>query len=234
MGGGMMGGFGGRGWSGNGGVAGNGTGTAGTIGSPWTGYSAQCLGPGSGMAGAGGLKSGIFNQTMKRGYLDLLAPIATADEAVAAVEAFIAAANSTLQVSEVWEYQTVYKIELADAAGVKAFDVVADKLTGSVLPEMGFSMMMNASWGRQLQATPRFAKRTVVTPEAATAAVEAFLAKNVGIIDYTIAAQENYPGFYKFHTTDAAGNPGMDIMVNGYSGAIWMNTQLGAPVPQIQ
>jgi len=206
----------------------------GHTGAGWVGTGPQSPGPGAGMMGAGRFKSGMHGQIMKNAFLDVLAPFTTPQDAITAIETYIAAANSTLQVSDVWEYQTVYKAELSDVNGQKAFDVAADKLTGSVLPEMGFSMMMNASWGKQLQITPKFGKRTLVTPEAAAAAVGIFLAKNVDVIDYTITAQEAYPGFYKFHTVDGAGNPGMDIMVNGYNGGIWMNTQLGAPITKIQ
>src|SRR5512133_3102820 len=50
-------------------------------------------------------------------------------------------------------------------------------------------------------------------------------------INYTLAAPETYPGYYRFHTTDTVtGKPGIDIMVNGYNGGIWMNSQLGAPI----
>jgi hypothetical protein len=59
--------------------------------------------------------------------------------------------------------------------------------------------------------------------------------KNVNVINYTLAAPETYPGYYKFHTTNlATGKPGVDIMVNGYNEGIWMNSQLGAPIGQVQ
>ncbi|HWI40515.1 MAG TPA: hypothetical protein VNX25_03405 [Verrucomicrobiae bacterium] len=220
----MTGGMGG-GWSGGGPTAGGGAANG-----AW-----QCAGPGYGTAGAGSFRTGMLGLTMKQGYLDVLSPVATADAAVAAVESFIAAAGSTLRMSELWEYRSVYKAELTDAGGQRAFDLVVDKLTGSVLPEMGMSMMMNASWGKQLQATPKFAKKLVLTPADAVAAAENFLARNARIISYALAPPEVYPGYYRFHTTDTAtGSPGMDIMVNGYSGGIWMNTQLGPPLAQIR
>lgn len=216
-----------------GGGPGSGPGT-GTMGGGTMGGASMLRGPGTGMAGAGGMKSLMLGRTMSGGYLDVLTPFVTPQDAITAVENFISTARSSLQISDVWEYQSVYKVELVDTAGQKAFDVLADKLTGTVTPEMGFSLMMNASWGKQLMMTPKFAKKPVVTPEAAATAVTAFIAKNAGVINYTIAAPEVYPGYYKFHTTDASGNPGMDIMVNGYSGRIWMNTQLGAPIGKIQ
>jgi hypothetical protein len=190
-------------------------------------------GHGYGMNGAGGMMTGMLGRTMRNGYLDVLAPIATTQDAITAFQNFISSAKSDLQVSEVWEYQTVYKAELSDSKGHKAFDVLADKLTGAVTPEMGFSMMMNASWGRMLQKTPVFGSKLVLSADDATAAAQAFVSKNVAIINYNLTAPETYPGYYKIHTTDTSGKPGMDIMVNGYNGRIWMNTLLGAPLSQV-
>lgn len=190
-------------------------------------------GMGSGMGSAGGMKFGMFSLTMHNANLDVLTPIKTPQDAVTAVQGFIDAAKSGLQISAVWEYQTVYKAELSDANGQRAFDVVAEKLTGTVLPEMGFTMMMNASYGKQLQTTPKFKKNLVLTADEATSAAQAFVSKNATVINYNLATPETYPGYYKFHTTDTSGKPGIDIMVNGYNGNIWMNTQLGAPVAPV-
>ncbi len=203
----------------------------GTTGGGWGGGGIAPWGPGYGMNGAGGMMSGMFGRTVTNGYLDLLKPIATPQEAITSIQKFISSANSNLKISDVWEYQTVFKAELYDANGQLAFDLLVDKLTGVVTPEMGYSMMMNASWGRALQKTPKFGKHIVLTPDAATEAAQAFVSKNVSVINYTLAAPETYPGYYKFHTTDvSSGTPGMDIMVNGYNGGIWMETQLGAPI----
>jgi hypothetical protein len=105
-------------------------------------------GMGYGLAGAGGMVSGMMGNTMSYGYLDILNPLTNADEARAAIQAFIDSSNSGLQISEIWEYGTVYKAELSDSTGAMAFDLIADKFTGAVTPEMGLSMMLNASYGR--------------------------------------------------------------------------------------
>jgi hypothetical protein len=198
----------------------------GSSGGAWT----RVVGPGYGMHGAGGMTSGMMVQTMRNGYLDILTPIVTPQAAITAVNNFLVATNSSFQIAEVWEYQAVYKAELIDTNGQKAFDVLVDKLTGVVMPEMGFSMIMNASWGRQLQKTPKFGKKLVLSPDAATSVARDFVSTNAAIINYNLATPEVYPGYYKFHTTDVLGKPGMDIMVNGYNGGIWMNTQLSTPI----
>jgi hypothetical protein len=190
-------------------------------------------GMGSGMGSAGGMKSGMFAMTMHNASLDVLTPIATPQEAITAIQGFIDSAKSGLQISAVWEYQTVFKAELSDATGQRAFDVIAEKLTGAVLPEMGVAMMMNASYGKQLQKTPKFKKHLVLAPDEAVSIAQAFVSKNASIINYNLASPETYPGYYKFHTTDTSGKAGIDILINGYNGNIWMNTQLGAPISPV-
>ena len=192
-------------------------------------------GAGSGMGGAGTMMSRMYGMTLSRGYLNVLNPITTSAEAVKVINAFIVAAGSKLKLSELWEYETVYKAELADTSGQKAFDLLADKLTGSVVPEMGSSMMLNASWGSALQKTPVFGQKILITPAKATILAQAFVDRNSVVISYaSLSTPETYPGYYKFHTTDlSSGKPGIDIMVNGYNGRIWMSTQLGAPISHV-
>lgn len=184
-------------------------------------------GSGYGMHGAGGMSS-MMGNTMSHGYLDVLDPLSTSNDARTAIQAFIDSANSNLQISELWEYGMVYKVELSDANGEMAFDLSADKFTGAVTPEMGLSMMMNASYGRALYRMPSFGKKLKITTDQARGYAQSFVDKtNLG---YTLGTAETYPGYYKFHTTDSAGKFGMDIMVNGYDGKIWMNTILGVPI----
>ena len=72
-----------------------------------------------------------------------------------------------------------------------------------------------------------FGTSLTLTPQQATDAAQTFVDKNA--LGYTLDAPETYPGYYRFHTTAGAGF-GMDIMVNGYNGRIWMNTILGLPL----
>ncbi len=189
-------------------------------------------GMGYGMGGAGGMVSGMMGNTMSHGYSDVLNPLNDEVEAKQVIQAFIGSSNSNLQISELWEYETAYVAELSDTNGVKAIDLVADKFTGVVMPEMGFSMMMNASYGRSLYRMPRFGRNLNLTPDQATTIAQNFVDNNG--LGYALATPETYPGYYKFHTTDLAGGFGLDIMVNGYNGGIWMNTLLGAPIGKYQ
>jgi hypothetical protein len=186
-------------------------------------------GMGHGMHDSGDMVPGMWKNTFSHGYLDILNPITSADEARAAIEDFISASNSGLQISELWEYETVYKAELSDANGEKAFDLLADKFTGAVGPEMGLSMMRNASYGKGLYKVPVFRKNLTITADQATTYAQNFVDANG--LGYVLGSPEIYPGYYKFHTT-VSGGLGMDILVNGYNGKIWMNTILGVPLAE--
>ena len=184
-------------------------------------------GMGYGMAGAGGMVSRMMGSTVSQGDLNMLNPINSAQEARAAIQSFIDMSSSSLQISELWEYGTAYMAELSDMNGAMAFDVIADKFTGAVGPEMGLSMMMNASYAKGIYKTSRFGKKLTVSEEQATATAQNFV--NANGLGYALGTPEDYPGYYKFHTTDSHGF-GLEIMVNGYNGTIWMNSLLGRPL----
>lgn len=187
----------------------------------------MCCGPGFGTGGAGHMVPGMRGYILTNNYLDTLNPISGVDNARTAFQAFIDYAKSTLKIGEIWEYGVAFKAELVDTNGAKAFDLLADKFTGIVTPEMGMSMMLNASYGKGIYKTPKFGKKLKVTPDEAMTIAQDFVTKNS--LGYTLDAPETYPGFYKFHTTTANAF-GLDIMVNGYNGGVWMNTILGAPL----
>jgi len=184
-------------------------------------------GTGYGMTGAGGMVSRMMGNTISQGDLNTLNPISNAQEARAAIQAFIDASSSSLEISELWEYGTVYMAELSDLNGAMAFDVIADKFTGAVGPEMGLSMMMNASYGKGIYKTAKFGKKLTVSEEQATTIAQNFV--NANGLGYSLGTPEDYPGYYKFHTTDSYGF-GLEIMVNGYNGAIWMDSLFGRPL----
>jgi len=194
---------------------------------PGSGSDHMGYGKGHGTGGVGGMGSMMYQNTISHGYLNNLNPIANPTEARTIIQSFIDASNSSLQISELWEYGTVYKAELSDTNGAKAFDLMADKFTGAVTPEMGFSMMFNASYGKRLYKTPRFGKNLSISPDEATVIAQNFVYNNG--LGYTLGMPEIYPGYYKFHATSGS-MLGMDVMVNGYHGGVWMNTFLGMPL----
>jgi hypothetical protein len=74
-----------------------------------------------------------------------------------------------------------------------------------------------------------FSRNLSITADQAIDIATGFISNNH--LGYTLEAPEIYPGYCKFHTTITGSvNFGMDIMVNGYNGEIWMNSFLGVPV----
>lgn len=212
-----------------GGVQQTGAGCWGTVavqGGGQKGGNMSC-GTGYGMQGAGRVVSGMMGNLISREALTTLNPIVTVDQANTAFQDFINSTGSGLRVGQIWEYDNAYKAELVDNNGASAFDLMADKFTGVVTPAMGFSMMMNASYSKGMFKKYKFGKKFTVTPEQATTIAQEFVFNNN--LGYTLGTPVTYPGYYKFHT-QIGPILGMDIMVNGYNGNIWMNTLLGAPL----
>jgi hypothetical protein len=209
----------------------NGWGYMGTVTNPGVNPAAPGYGYGNGygygMGGVGGMMSGMMGNTIAYGYLGVFNPVTTPEEARTVIQGFISLAYSNLAISELWEYGAVYKAELSDTNGAKAFDLMVDRFTGAVSPEMGMSMMLNASYGRGLYRTSAFGTNLILTQQQAEDIAQQFVVKNA--LGYTLDPPEVYPGYYKFHTKAGAAL-GMDIMVNGYNGGIWMNTVLGLPL----
>jgi hypothetical protein len=227
----MGGGMGSGGQQSGGGGQQSGGGCLGTGGAPGGGHKGgnMSCGKGYGMNGAGRtMVSGMMGNLISREQLTTLNSIASVDQANTAFQAFISSTGSSLSVGGIWEYNNAYKAELVDTNGARAFDLLADKITGVVTPDMGFSMMMNASYSKGLYKKYKFGKSFSVTPEQATTIAQNFVDNND--LGYTLGAPVTYPGYYKFHTQDASYALGMDIMVNGYNGGVWMSTLLGAPL----
>ena len=198
------------------------------MGDPGHGGGHMGGGTGHGMVGAGNIIPEMRGNVISYGYLQIINPLTTPEEARAAVQSFLNRANSILQISELWEYSSVYKAELSDTNGAKAFDVIANKFTGVVMPEMGMSMMLNASYGKSFYKKHATGRNLKITPDQAQSYAQIFIDNNA--LGYILGIPETYPGYYKFHTTTNGGGFGMDIMVNGYHGSIWMDTWLGLPL----
>ncbi len=155
--------------------------------------------------------------------LDVLTPVVTPDAGLKAVTDFIAEKDADLEICELWDHESAYKAELSDSTGQRVMDVLVDKLTGEVIPDMMGPM----------HRPPFFKNDLELTAEEATAVAKAFVTKNSAVLGYTLTAPELYPGHYKFHTKDSSGGSGIDIIVDGFEGKIRMSTLLGPPVAQI-
>ena len=114
----------------------------------------QGYGPGgTGTAGWGGMMNGYGSGGMMGGWYGQGAqgqgqPI-TLDQAIKNVQAYVdQTGNKDLAIDEVMEFQNnFYAIVKEKSTGTGAFELLVNKSTGGVFPEMGPNMMWNTKYG---------------------------------------------------------------------------------------
>src|SRR3990170_1585270 len=117
---------------------------SGPYGGMMGGYGGNGRGPGGMMGGSGGMMGGWFGQnTQNQGT-----PISL-DQAVQDVQTYVDnTGNEDLAVDEVMEFQNnFYAVVKEKSTGTGAFELLVDKYTGYVFPEMGPNMMWNTKYG---------------------------------------------------------------------------------------
>lgn len=209
-------------------------------------------GPGWGCGGGGGGQGGMMGGWGWRGNrVPAGEPIAI-QAAKEAVENYVRAGNwrEELVVDEVMEFEyNYYAIVKEKATGVGAFEVLIDKNSGRVTPEMGPNMMWNTKyghmrgfggslfggmggmmrglwgqggngwWGPSLPPTPS-AEMPVGAAEAIAKADE-YLAANGS--DHRAEDPRAFYGYYTLHSVDGDGRISGMLSVNGHTGAVWFH-----------
>jgi len=159
----------------------------------------------------------------------------TLDSAVQVAKNYVASLNNPdLIVIKVGEYtQNFHVIVTEKSTGKGAFELVVDKYTGSVGPEMGPTMMWNTKYevrngicgwlqGAQTTAT------TVTLDQANTRAQEYLNANYQGTAIGTVT---EFYGYYQFEVVSAGNTYGM-LSVNAYTGQVFFHTWHGAFVQE--
>lgn len=128
--------------------------------------------------------------------------------------------NPDLELADLEEWEFNFYVEYKEkSTGTKAFQMLTDKYTGMMFPEMGPNMMWNTKYMMGLQAGAMS-----VTEEQAMVSAQQFLdsrlpgtkAENGGI----------FYGYYHFDVKKDEKMYGM-LDVNGYSGQAWYHTWHG-------
>jgi len=115
-------------------------------------------------------------------------------------------------------------VELKDAAGKPATEVIVDPGTGAVITEPGPAMMWNTRTGmhaRSLGATP--VARAVDTRKARAIATTWLAANQPGT---TIGSIDAYPGYFTLDLRRNRVVSGM-MSVNATTGTVWYHTWHG-------
>ncbi|OGO04716.1 MAG: hypothetical protein A2Y91_04315 [Chloroflexi bacterium RBG_13_54_8] len=155
----------------------------------------------------------------------------TIDEAADAVQGYINAYGGKLVLTEVMDFAWNYYAEVEERdTGIHAMELLIDKYTGRVSPEMGPNMMWNTKYspmggmmGNYGGGTPT--ANMPVSADQAKILAQQYLDTNLPGL--TVAEADTFYGYYTLHTLQNGQVDGM-LGVNGYTGAVWYHTWHGS------
>jgi hypothetical protein len=145
--------------------------------------------------------------------------------------------NKDLAVDEVEEYtQNFYVLVKENSTGRGAFELLIDKYTGSIAPEMGPNMMWNTKYGMMSTGMMGWTIGTTAAPmtvtvDQAKADAQAFL--NANYPGTTVGNVDTFYGYYHIDALQAGTTYGM-LSVNGYTGQVWYHTWHGAFIQAVE
>ena len=196
------------GGQGGGMMGGQGDGTMGGQGGGTMGGQGGMMGPsmmGPGMMGGWGANNPDAEQI-------------TIDEATEAVERYLAAYGQDLAVAEVMEFAWNFYAEVEEeSTGIHAMELLIDKYTGQVYPEMGPNIMWNTKYG-MMGSSYAATTEMSITPEQAKTLALRFVDANLP--GATVGETDAFYGYYTLHTLRDGQIEGM-LSVNGYKGGVW-------------
>jgi hypothetical protein len=185
--------------------------------------------------------SGFYGMMRNYGYA---APYANTGTPLTIVEAKTIAqnyvtstGNPDLTVKQVEEYKNNFYVQVNEAStGKGAFELLINKQTGSIYPEMGPNMMWNTKYGMMrsgilggIYGTP--ATTLPVTEAQATTDAQTYL--NTYVIGATTGDVTAFYGYYTIEILNGGTTYGM-LSVNGYTGQVWFHTWHGTFIAELQ
>ena len=185
-------------------------------------------GQGGMMGGQGGMMGGQGDMMGGSGTYDPDAKQITIDEAAKMVERYLRAYyGRDLVLIEVMEFTWNFYAEVEEkGTGTHAMELLIDKYTGQVSPEMGPNMMWNTKYGMMGSYSESRAPTAEmsVTPEQARTIAQRFL--NTNLPGVTVGEADTFYGYYTLHTLKDGQIEGM-LSVHGDTGAVWYHTWHG-------
>ena len=175
--------------------------------------------------GRGGMMGGFGY-----GYAPNAKPIAL-DQAVANAQNYVASFdNADLKLVEVEEYAwNFYGVVQEKSTGTNAFQIIVNKYTGAVYPEMGPNMMWNEKYSPMTWMVGGWfnqpaGKMTVMMDQARANAAQYL---KTYLPNTTVEDKgDTFYGYYNFDVLQNGKTYGM-LSVNGYTGAVWYHTWHG-------
>jgi hypothetical protein len=145
--------------------------------------------------------------------------------------------NPDLAVKQIEEYTANYYVQVNEkSTGNGAFELLINKYTGSIYPEMGPNMMWNTKYGMMrggilggIWGTPT--ATMTVTATQATENGQQYL--NSYISGATTGDVTTFYGYYTIEVLNGGTTYGM-LSVNGYTGQVWFHTWHGTLIQELQ
>jgi len=145
--------------------------------------------------------------------------------------------NPNLVVKQVEEYTNNFYVQVNDkSTGNGAFELLINKYTGSIYPEMGPSMMWNTQYGMMRSGVLGgiFGTPTTTMPVTSTqATTDAQQYLTTYLPGTTTGDVTTFTGYYTIEIVNGTTPYGM-LSVNGYSGQTWYHTWHGTFIQELQ
>jgi hypothetical protein len=145
--------------------------------------------------------------------------------------------NPDLIVKQVEEYSANFYVQVNEkSTGNGAFELLINKYTGSIYPEMGPNMMWNTQYGMMRSGILGgiFGAPTTTLPVTATqATTDASQYLNTYLPGSTTGDVTTFPGYYTIEVLTNGTTSGM-LSVNGYTGQVWVHTWHGTFIQELQ
>ena len=184
--------------------------------------------------GFGGMMSG-YGYTAPYNYNGT--PLNTSTAATIAQNYVSSIGNPDLAVKQVEEYTNNFYVQVNEKnTGNGAFELLINKYTGSIYPEMGPNMMWNTKYGMMrggilggIFGTPT--TTTTVTQAQATTDAQAYLTTYVP--GTTTGDVTSFYGYYTIEILNGSTTYGM-LSVNGFTGQVWFHNWHGTFIQELQ
>jgi hypothetical protein len=145
--------------------------------------------------------------------------------------------NPDLIVEQVEEYSANFYVQANEkSTGNGAFELLINKYTGSIYPEMGPNMMWNTKYGMMRSGILGgiFGTPTTAMPITATQAeTNAQQYLNAYLPGTTTGDVTTFYGYYTIEVLSNGSPYGM-LSVNGYTGQVWYHTWHGTFIQELQ
>jgi hypothetical protein len=235
------------------------------FGTPYSNYGSQTRGGGMGMMGGRGMMGGIGGQgtygnpttygaptttygggqwgcPMHTGaqpyypYVANTSSISINQAAAIAQQYLLSLNNPDLAIGEVEEYALNFYVEYYEkSTGIGAFEMLIDKYSGRISPEMGSNMMWNTKYGMMTGMMGRLGgiqtEPMTITVEQAGTLAQQYL--NANLPGTSVGEVMPFYGYYDVHVLAAGKTYGM-LSVNGYTGQVWYHTWHGDFIQELE